>query len=227
MGAAGPMGAPGCTHMSVAQDRERLERETVRWALVPLQGVRGGHQGEMQPGVPGALRRSHPALGHAHVSRVSHRKPREVPGGGQASYCGGRWRKRCLSDIRLGWRAGRVGGTGPSCEAWRCESQSPTARVSGPQPFSDPGPQFWLPQAPEPCHVRAHTGSVASAPRSRALASGPCSSCLAAGRLPVQGPSPHFLCLTFSDFARTGFQDVRNTVLIAEGRTILPFPRMQ
>lgn len=62
---------------------------------------------------------------------------------------------------------------------------------------------------------RADSGSWACS-RGRCFAAGPRGSQLAMGCSPVRPLAPHCLCLAFSDFARTGFQDVRSTVLTAE-----------
>lgn len=81
------------------------------------------------------------------------------------------------------------------------------ARVSwaAPRPVGRPWLRCWLPQAPLLSHLWAPLpGAGHWAPRLH-------SSCF-----PVQDPSSHSLHLTFSDFARTRFKDVRNTVLTAE-----------
>lgn len=63
--------------------------------------------------------------------------------------------------------------------------------------------------------LQVDLGSWALLPE-QCFASGPCGSQLAAGCSTVQHPGPHCLCLAFSDFARTGFKDVRSTVLSTE-----------
>lgn len=66
--------------------------------------------------------------------------------------------------------------------------------------------------------------SAGTTPLPRDRASGP-REFPAARSLSIHGLSPHLLHLAFSDLARTGFEDVRDTVLTAEDRAFYLFPR--